>query len=102
MAYVSAVSRDKFFSGKKQESVALFKNSQGDILGHQYYFDVEKNKSIFLTGLPSKNAAIAWGDNLMLTGYEFTPLTIEPGGISNLNLTWKLLGYSGLIGSDRF
>ncbi|HXV43274.1 MAG TPA: hypothetical protein VEC96_09440, partial [Anaerolineae bacterium] len=96
VAYISAVRRDVTLARLAVEPAELIKDSRGQVMARQYQLDPPEALPLFPQSVPRKQAAVAWADNLRLTGYEFTPATVEAGGSSQLVLAWEILSYTSL------
>jgi hypothetical protein len=96
VAYISVVRRDVTLARLAVEPTELIKDSRGQVMARQYQLDPPEVLPLFPQAVPRKQAAVAWADNLRLTGYEFAPATIEAGGSSHLVLAWEILSYTSL------
>lgn len=96
VAYISAVRRDVTLAQLAAGSAELIKDSRGQVMIHQYQLDPQEVLPLFPQTMPQKKAAVSWGDNLGLVGYEFVPAAVEADRSSNLVLAWQILSYTGL------
>ncbi len=95
-AYVSAVRRDMSLDRLAAKPVGLIEGSRANVIARQYNVGPQDLLPLFPGQMPRKKMAVEWADNLLLSGYEFVPTTVEVGHESNLYLAWKILGYTGL------
>lgn len=95
-AYVSSVRRDISLARLASPPAQQVKGSRNNLIAQQYQVDPTDILPLFPRQLPRKTAAVAWADNLLLTGYEFAPASVEAGRTGQLYLSWKMLGYTGL------
>jgi hypothetical protein len=96
IAYVSEVRRDAILASLESQPVGLLKGSRSNLIARQYELEIQAALALFPQQLPVKKVAVAWDDNLLLSGYEFTPPAVKAGETSTLLLAWNILGYTGL------
>ena len=96
IAYVSEVRRDAILASLESQPVGLLKGSRSNLIARQYELETQAALALFPQQLPAKKVAVAWDDNLLLSGYEFTPPAVKAGETSTLLLAWNILGYTGL------
>jgi hypothetical protein len=96
IAVVSAINREASASALTSGKPGAIVAPNGAELAETFPVDTQPMLRLFPVQSSSKKTDVIWADNLRLIGYKFVPEKTTAGPSSHLELTWQILGTTGL------